>query len=126
MEDGIGALGFSCHFYDGFFRRDDKQFDLSSARLEFYIVRHRKRPMMSGADHQAVALPRKPLLDRYGGMRKLFSKFSGRLFLPLADPAAVDNDIVCVLHTVDDDRTEPKPFKAHFCSSTFELHRRQW
>ena len=46
-------------------------------------------------------------------MPKVVSEFLGRLFLALADPAGVDNDVVVMRDAIDPDGTEGKVLELH-------------
>jgi hypothetical protein len=121
MENGICSLGLVGKRLDSFLRGQDQQIDLSTARLEFHLVHHRKRSISSRADYEALALPGYLFLDRNRGMSELLAESFRGLLLALANPAAVNDDVTFIGNAINFDSTEVKFAEVHSRALRFTL-----
>src|SRR5579864_3715569 len=121
MENGICSLGLVGKRLDSFLRGQDQQIDLSTARLEFHLVHHRKRSISSGADYEALALPGYLFLDRNRGMSELLAESFRGLLPALANPAAVNDDLTFIGNAINFDSTEVKFAEVHGGAPRFTL-----
>lgn len=69
--------------------------------------------MRPAADNQAAAFPGYFFFDGERSVPKVVAELLGRLFLPVADPAGVNNDVVLMRDAIDPDGTKGKVFEPH-------------
>jgi hypothetical protein len=113
VENGICSFGFLGKRLDSLVRGQNQQFDFSASRLEFHFVHHRKRSISSRADYEAFALPGYLFRNRDRGMSELLAEFFRGLFLALANPAAVNDDVTFIGNAINLDSTEVKFAEVH-------------
>jgi hypothetical protein len=121
VENGICSLGLVGKRLDSFVRGQNQQSDFSPARLEFHLVHHRKRSISSRADYEALALPGYFFLDRDWGMSELLPESFRELFLALANPAAVNDDVTFISNAINFDSTEVKFAEVHGKALRFKV-----
>jgi hypothetical protein len=91
----------------------DKQFDFVTLGFALYSLRDGESTVCTTADDELAALPGDFLFYRQWRVAELFSKFRRRLFLALADFAAINDDIMFVPAAVDLDATERESVETH-------------
>src|SRR5271166_642303 len=112
MQDGIGVGRVLLQYIDGLFRRHDEQLDLATLSLDLHVLHHRQGTV-AGADYQATAFPRYPFLQRQRCVSESLTELLGSFFLPLANLAAVDYDVVVVADPIDPNGAKGEFFESH-------------
>src|SRR6516164_5907574 len=113
VENGVSSGMAPFQRFNCFRRGPNDQLDLAALRFALQLLHHRQATVSSCADDQPLAFPGDLLFDRQRRVSKLVAKLLGRLFLALANLAAINDHVVVVGDAVDSNRTEGKISDAH-------------
>ena len=106
VKNRVRVFGFALQHLDCVDGGQDKQFDFVTLGFALYSLHDGQSTVCTTADDELMALPGDLLFYRKRRVTELFTKFLRRLFLALADFAAINDDIMFVRAAIDPDGTE--------------------
>jgi hypothetical protein len=113
VEDGVRVPRSFAQLLNGVSGRKDYQLEIAASCLLLDIIHDREIALSTRADHKPTALPRDFLCDRQRRMPVGIAEFLRRLLLPLPDFPVVDDHIMFVRHSIDDDPAKREILDMH-------------
>ena len=107
MQDRIGLIRIFLERLDRFCCRKYDQFDFAASGFALHLV-HNRQGSRPRADNQPPALPGDILLSRERRVPKGSPKPFGRLLIPFADVAPIDDNVAIIGRSIDTDRPKGK------------------
>ena len=113
VEDRVRVPRSFPQLLNGLSRREDYQLEIAASGLFLDVIHDRETAVSTRADHKPTAFPRYFLCDRQRRMPVGIAESLRRLLLPLPDFAVVDDDIMLVRHSIDDDPAKREILDLH-------------
>jgi hypothetical protein len=113
VKNLVRVFGFELQHLDCVDGGQDKQFDFLTLGFALYSLHDGQSTVCTSANDNLAASPGDFLFYRERSVAELLSKFLRRLFLALADFAAINDDIMFVRAAIDLDGAEREFAEAH-------------
>src|SRR5262249_13672580 len=112
---GIGIRRVILEKLDRLGRDAKHEFHPAALGLRRHLWHHRQPAFHARANHQALAFPGNFFVERHWRGTELLAKLSGRLLFALTHLAAIENQVLSVLLTVDFEPAKATLTPLHCC-----------